>query len=75
MTVGARRWLATVLVVILAILHQDGWLWDDPTLIADFLPVGLAYHATFSFVASLVWGIVVFLVWPKDDQGDWGAQQ
>ena len=75
MTVGARRWLAIVLVVVLAILHHDSWLWDDPSLVADFLPIGLAYHASFSFVASVVWAVVVYLVWPTDDEGEWGAQQ
>ena len=75
MTKGARRWLAVVLVILLAIFHHDFWLWDDPSLVADFLPIGLAYHAGFSVVASLVWAVVVYLVWPTDDEGEWGAQQ
>ncbi len=32
-------------ILVLGLLHQDFWFWDDPTLIFGFLPVGLAYHA------------------------------
>ena len=75
MSARARRWLAGLLVVMITILHHDGWLWDDPSLVANFLPIGLAYHAGFSIFATLVWVVVVYLVWPTEDQGDWGAQQ
>ena len=37
-------WIA---VLVLALLHQDFWLWDDATLVAGFLPIGLAYHAAY----------------------------
>jgi hypothetical protein len=73
-TDGARRGLAIALVVLLTILHHDAWLWDDATLVADFLPVGLAYHAAFSLVASLVWLVVVYLVWPSSDDTEWEAE-
>ncbi len=34
------------LLVLLAVLHQDFWWWDDGhTLVFGFMPVGLAYHA------------------------------
>jgi len=74
MTRGSRRGLAIALVVLLTVFHHDGWLWDDPTLVANFLPVGLAYHAAFSLVASVVWIAVVYLVWPADDTAELGVE-
>ena len=36
------------LVVLLIILHQDNWLWNDTTLVFGFMPIGLVYHARIS---------------------------
>jgi hypothetical protein len=58
-----RRLIALVIVGILALLHHDFWLWDNGSLVAGFIPAGLAYHAIFSVVASLVWALVVYLAW------------
>jgi hypothetical protein len=57
---------ALALVVVLTVLHQDFWLWDDPTLVGGFLPAGLAWHAAFSFAAVAVWALVVRFAWPAD---------
>ena len=53
------------LVVLLAILHQDLWLWDDQTLVFGFMPIGLLYHAGFSIVCAAVWGLAVVFAWPR----------
>ena len=63
-----RKWLAIGLVVVLALLHQDVWFWDDATLVGGFAPIGLVYHGGFSVVATLVWAVVVWLVWPADEE-------
>jgi hypothetical protein len=53
------------LLILLAILHQDFWWWDDSeTLVFGFLPVGLAYHALVSLVAALLWAAAVWFCWP-----------
>ena len=52
------------LVVILAVLHQDFWNWDNASLVFGFLPVGLAYHALFSVLAAIVWAMAVKFAWP-----------
>ena len=52
------------LVILLAILHQDFWYWNDPTLVFGFMPVGLAYHALFSLCAAGVWALAVKYAWP-----------
>ena len=47
--------LIYVALIVLGLIHQDFWLWDDATLLFGFLPAGLAYHAFYSLLAALVW--------------------
>jgi len=54
------------MVGALVVLHHDLWLWDDPTLVAGFLPIGLAWHGAFSFVAAGLWWLVIRFAWPED---------
>ena len=61
------------LIILLAVLHQDFWWWDDSeTLIFDFLPIGLAYHAGVSVAAAVLWALAVKYCWPGnvDSAGD-----
>ena len=51
--------------MVLAVLHQDVWNWDNADLVFGFLPVGLAYHAGYSVVAALFWAVVVKFAWPE----------
>ena len=60
------RMILIFLVVMLAILHQDVWWWDDPTLVFGFMPIGLAYHALYSVLASCVWALAVKFAWPVE---------
>ena len=55
------------LICLLAIVHQDYWLWDriDP-LILGFIPIGLAYQAGVSVVAAILWALAVKFCWPTD---------
>lgn len=66
MTSNASRNAVLALVVVLAVLHQDFWLWDDATLVMGFLPAGLAWHAGFSIVSVGLWALVVRFAWPAD---------
>lgn len=53
--------------IILAVLHQDFWFWDDPTLVwGGIIPIGLAYHMIFSMVAAVIWALAVVFAWPSD---------
>ena len=54
-----------LLLITLALLHQDFWLWDDPTLVLGFLPVGLAYHAVYSLVVAGAWYLTLRYAWPS----------
>lgn len=54
-----------ILLIALALLHQDFWLWDDPVLVLGFLPVGLAYHAVYSLVVAGAWYLALRYAWPS----------
>jgi hypothetical protein len=56
--------------VLLAILHQDFWNWDNASLVFGFMPTGLAYHALYSLLAAAFWGIVLKVAWPQELE-DW----
>ena len=54
------------LIVVLVVLHQDNWLWDDTTLVFGFMPIGLFYHACISLAAAFVWFLFAMFCWPKE---------
>jgi len=65
------------LVVLLVILHQDNWLWDNDTLIAGFMPITLLWHAGISLGAAFTWFLATKFAWPvttEDASTDKGAQ-
>ena len=58
-----------ILLLLLIVLHQDFWFWTDDTLVAGFMPIGLAYHVGLSLAASVVWWLATKYAWPVDDEG------
>jgi hypothetical protein len=61
------------LIVLLAILHQDFWWWDDAEpFVFGFMPIGLAYHAGISVAAAVLWAMAVHYCWPTDVE-QWGC--
>ncbi len=58
------RKIIGALVVVMAILHQDFWWWDDNTLVFGFMPIALAYHAMFSIAAACLWALAIKIAWP-----------
>ena len=60
------------LVILLVILHQDNWFWDDETLVFGFMPIGLFYHACISMAASATWLLAVKQFWPFDADTEGG---
>lgn len=61
------------LVILLLILHQDNWLWNNDTLLFGFLPIGLFWHACISVGATLTWFLATKIAWPfGDDVSDGG---
>jgi len=59
------KWLLTVMVVLVYLLHQDFWLWQDRSLVFGFLPVGLAYHAGYAILAAGMMAVLVKYAWPE----------
>ena len=56
---------AILLIAALYVLHQDFWFWRQARpLVFGVLPIGLAYHAAFTLVTSLVLLVLVRLLWP-----------
>ena len=58
------KYALTLLAVIVYALHQDFWNWNDRSLVGGILPVGLAYHAFYAFLASMMMFVFVKLAWP-----------
>ena len=62
---SVRCLLLTLLIVAVYLLHQDYWNWKKATpLVFGFLPIGLAYHAAYSLLASIMMAILVRFAWP-----------
>jgi hypothetical protein len=58
------KYLIWGLILLLAVLHQDNWFWDDTTLVFGFMPIGLFYHACISAIAGLLWFLATKYCWP-----------
>jgi len=61
------------LVLLLMVLHQDFWLWQDETLILGFMPITLLYHACISVAAGCTWYLATLYAWPIDAEDDANA--
>lgn len=60
------KYLVAVLLILLVILHQDYWQWDDATLVYGFVPWTLVYHVGLSLGAAAVWWLTVRFCWPEN---------
>lgn len=54
------------LILLLIVLHQDFWFWNDATIVCGFLPIGLAYHIGLSLAATAVWWLATKYAWPAE---------
>jgi Protein of unknown function (DUF3311) len=60
------KWLLTLVVIAVVLLHQDFWLWNDKRLVFGFVPIGLAYQIGYSFLAALTMWVLVRFAWPAE---------
>ena len=58
-----KKPLLFLALVVLYLLHNDLWLWNDPRLVFG-LPVGLVYHIGFAVATSVVLTLLVIHAWP-----------
>jgi hypothetical protein len=54
-----------VVLVVLYLLHNDLWLWNNASLIAG-IPAGLLYHIVYCFAATLMMLALVRFAWPAN---------
>jgi len=66
---SAARPLLYAALVILLLLHNDLWLWDDASLLLG-LPVGMTYHIGYSLAAFLLFLLLVKFAWPRHLEGE-----
>lgn len=64
------RWILSLLVLVVVLLHQDTWFWNSKAAVFGFLPIGLAYHAAFTLLCSLTMWTLILYVWPEDLERD-----
>ncbi len=53
------------MIAVIYILHQDNWNWSSTDVVFGFLPVGLAYHAGYSILATVMMAVLVKCAWPE----------
>jgi len=58
------RGLLYLTMVLLYVLHNDLWFWDDATMVLG-LPIGLTYHIIYCVVASGMMFLLVKYAWPR----------
>ena len=64
MTSSLIRRLLYATLVLLFVLHNDLWLWDDATRWLG-LPAGLTYHLLFCAVTTCLLWLLVRHAWPS----------
>ena len=60
------KYVVWLLVLILLIIHQDFWNWNNGTLVFGFMPIGLFYQVCISAAAGVVWFLACQFAWPTD---------
>lgn len=61
-----NRYVIWGALLLLVVLHQDYWQWNNASLLFGFLPYTLAYHAALSLLAAAVWWVAATFFWPED---------
>jgi hypothetical protein len=67
-----RRTWPFVLLLVVYLLHNDLWIWDDRRLVLG-LPVGLLYHLGYCLLASLTLWLLIRHAWPSEVDAADGA--
>ncbi len=57
-------WVAWATMLVLLVLHNDFWLWQDSGRLLG-LPIGLAYHVLFCLVTLASLAFLVRVAWPR----------
>ena len=60
-----KKLILFLLIAAVYVLHQDYWNWKNAGLVFCVLPAGLAYHAAYSVVCSILMAVLVLSAWPS----------
>ena len=63
------RSILYITLVVLFLLHNDFWLWDNPKVVLG-LPIGLLYHIGFCAVAAILMTLIINYAWPSHLQDE-----
>lgn len=63
------KWILYVALVVLFLLHNDFWLWDNPKVLLG-LPIGLVYHIGFCVAAAILMAVTINQAWPSHLQDE-----
>ena len=62
---GLGTTVLLIALVVLYLLHNDLWWWNDPSLVLG-MPIGLTYHVLYCFAAAGLMALLVRFAWPQD---------
>ena len=71
---SSRNRTIALVAIVLFVLHYDFWYWDDASLLWGFMPIGLAWHAGLSILASIAWLGCVLYAWPAEIE-EWADEE
>ena len=60
----SSRWIFYIALVVLFLLHNDFWFWNNPIQVLG-LPIGLLYHIGFCAAAAILMALVVNYALPR----------
>ncbi len=60
------KYVIWTMVVVLIILRQDNWLWENDKLVFGFMPIGLLSQIGISIGAAIVWYLATIYAWPAE---------
>ena len=59
------RWILYLAMVVLYVLHNDFWFWNDSRMVLG-LPIGLTYHILYCVIASGMMFLLIKYAWPRE---------
>ena len=63
------HWVLYIVLVVLFLLHNDFWFWDNPRVVMG-LPIGLLYHIGLCVAAAILMVLTINYAWPNHLQDD-----
>ena len=63
------RWILYIGLVVLFLLHNDFWLWDNPQRVMG-LPIGLLYHIGYCIAAAILMMLIINHALPSQLQDE-----